>query len=537
MKEDWRLSLIIRGLRMLLFMLVGNMSYFIGVLIFVATLATTDTAFAADHLIPIHDAAYRLLFLLLGIIIFFTFVGWGVSLVAIGSAYTDELSPFQTASDRILRALSGGILGVILGAMLERFTPSIEAIAIGFAYGAIFGITLGGTGTGLSMIWGVILGAVLGLFIALVTAFVGIASNTTWLAIFCDWLGTKEKKDTLTFIGGIIGGILAVINAIMIYFRSKSQDNNNKLVEKGHVEDRFRFASQALESKNPVTLISAFYQFYYLAKHLHIHDFKKNIFNVLCSYLRDIDSKSKTGDKIKTHDEKYILKTHDEKDMLKTHDEKGMPTEHYQKLLNVLFMPDDNSPRDFYSRLRELRTFPRFFSGYNSPFPFAEFNADLKNVNFSESELPKACFTNGIFEKAHFTNANLSNANLKGADLSEANFSGANLSEAKFQNAQLKEANLKEVLCVEKADFCDAKIGDRDIKEEDLPPQHEKGEYYADWNPPPRKEEDEDIIRFFCTEVFFCMEVFFCTEVVMTRERGLEALADYTRVKNVTNIR
>ena len=423
------------------------MSYFIGFLIFIATLAT-DPAFAVDNPTLIHDAQGIFRTLLI-IIISCIVLGMLSSLFITIPADTNQLPPRHATSD-MLGIISGTAFGTILGWAISGW--AILGAILGFILGFILGLILRGTGAGINMTWGIVLGAVFGLLAAMVTAFVSIAGDTTWLAVFCDWLGTKEKEDTLTFIGGIIGGILAVINAIMIYIRSKSQDNNNDLIEKGHVEDRFRFATKALESKNPVMLISAFYQFYYLAKHIHIHDFKKNIFDVLCCYLRDINSE--TNDKIKTHDEK------------------DMPTEHYQKLLNVLFMPDDNLSIDERIRLWVLKKLPRFLLKSNSLFPFAQFNANLKNVNFTNSVLPNAYFANGNLEEANFTNANLAGANLAGADLSNAN----------FQNAQLEKVNLKEVSSVEYTDFRNAKIGNRDITEEDLPLQYEKGEYCANWH-------------------------------------------------------
>ena len=80
----------------------------------------------------------------------------------------------------------------------------------------------------------------------------------------------------------------------------------------------------------------------------------------------------------------------------------------------------------------------------------------------------------------HFVGIDFSDANLSNADFREANFSqGANLA-----------VNLHNVYSLDKADFRGAKIGDISIKKEDLPPQYEKGEYYAEWNPPPKKEED-----------------------------------------------
>ena len=175
------------------------MSYFIGVLIFVATLATTDPAFAADHVMPIHDANKELMLLFLSIIISFLVLGIMLSKRTTDSALTNQLLPRHITRDYILGTIWGAISGVIFG--FASGWPILGVIS-----GVISGVILGGTGSALNITFGAILGAIFGFFIAMSIAFIGVMYDTTWLAIFCDLFGTKGKKDTLIFIGGMIGG-------------------------------------------------------------------------------------------------------------------------------------------------------------------------------------------------------------------------------------------------------------------------------------------------------------------------------------------
>ena len=410
------------------------MSYFIGFLIFIATLAAADPAFAADHVTPIHDAKETLSYLFAVIISLFIFFG-AVLAPRMTSLFTNWLPPRNTFRDCVFGIIWGLIFGYIYNVAHGNMSILNLGFILGAILGAIFGIIFRCT---FEVTLGIISGIICALLIITIMAFVSIMyditwGDTTWLAIFCDLLGTKKKEDTLAFIGGIIGGTLATINAVMIYFRSNSQDQNNILVEKGHTEDRFRFATKALESKKPVTLISAFYQFYYLAKHNQVSDFKKNIFDVLCSYLRDINNKNRTNKN----------RTNNEKDMLKIHDKEGMPMEYYQKLINALFMPDDNLSKDVPIQLWALKTFPRVFLKFNSLLPFAQFDANLKDVNFTKLDL----------SKAYFANANLSDANLSDANLSNAYLSNANLSNTDCQNAKLKSNQLQNVFSFDGANF------------------------------------------------------------------------------------
>ena len=109
-------------------------------------------------------------------------------------------------------------------------------------------------------------------------------------------------------------------------------------------------------------------------------------------------------------------------------------------------------------------------------------NADFSNARILNVDLSGADLSNADLSNTNLLNTNLSNANLWIADLSDANLWYADLSSANLQGAQLKNANLMEVRSIEKADFREARIGDRTITKNDIP--EDKGEYYADWNPP-----------------------------------------------------
>ena len=216
--------------------------------------------------------------------------------------------------------------------------------------------------------------------------------------------------------------------------------------EKSNIDKQYNVAKERLWSSNLSIRIASFYKFRQLAEKCP-DDFKKVIFETLCDYLRNMPYD-------KYH---HVMK-------------KGkIPTKEYQTLLDVLFKS----------------------SGISI---FGKFKADLHKACLMRTYLEDACFKNANLSDANFFRADLSNANLSGANLSGARLWDANLWEVNFsdailQRAQLKEANLMEVHSIERADFRGAKIGNRSIKKEDLPPLYEKGEYYAEWNPP-KKEED-----------------------------------------------
>ena len=283
--------------------------------------------------------------------------------------------------------------------------------------------------------------------------------------------GNKAKYETLKFIGLGIGMMVTIIAAIFkrpaqvaILNRptqietSKEQSEHNKLIEKGHVDDRFKSAIENLGKNEMSVRIASFHQFYYLAVN-QSQNFRKSIFDILCSHLRTMPrSRSHLTKKDGEH-----------------------PTEECQTLLNLLFKSNDK-------------------------YVFSEFQADmcksyLVNTNLSCADLSDANLSDANLSSVFFAHANLSNARLCNTDLSDAflenanlsdanlwcvNLWGANLSNTNLQGAELNDVSLMTVYSIEHADFRGAKIGNRPITKDDLPVG--KGEYYADWNPPPDEQ-------------------------------------------------
>ena len=114
--------------------------------------------------------------------------------------------------------------------------------------------------------------------------------------------------------------------------------------------------------------------------------------------------------------------------------------------------------------------------------------ARLTRANLSDAYLFRANLSGAHFFRADFSNANLLGTDLSGAYLVHADFSNADLSWVNLQKTELENANLMEVRRIKNADFRGAKIGDRLITKDDLPA--DKGEYYADWNPPPDEQDN-----------------------------------------------
>ena len=385
---------------------------------------------------------------------------------------------------------------------------------------------------------------------------VSVMASECVYAMVGGWLGTvgeaaENKTKTLQFIGFGMGGVLAAIGAIAINRRADAQAENNKLIEKGHINERFKSATENLGHSSANVRTASYYQFYYLAKERE-EDFRHSVFEILCSCFRSMPRNI-------SH--------------LTEKDGKERPTAECQTLLNILlhphyqdafqeFEPDlqrvclintqlwnanllgaNLSGADLSNALlRSADLFCANLSGANlsnadlsetnlsetnlsnadlSNADLADANlskADLKSTNLSSANLSNANLSDAYLVNANLSKANLSNANFTNADLPIANlsntifmntdFSGVNFSEANLSNADFWDTNLsyadftnanlsniklrgtklKYVFSIDGADFRGAKIDNKPITKDDIPSN--RGKYYADWNPPPEKEEN-----------------------------------------------
>ena len=352
-----------------------------------------------------------------------------------------------------------------------------------------------------------------------------------WLGIYSS--GSKAPRhETLTFIGVMMSGVLAAIGAVAINRRADAQMKNvvaqvenNKLIEKGHINERFKSAVESLGHRDASVRIASYYQFYYLAKEGG-EDFRYGIFEILCSRLRSMP-----------HDKSHLTEEY----------EKKRPTAECQTLLNILLHPNHHVFNGSEPNLQKVCLINADLEGANllcanlsgADLSYSRIcNADLFHANLSDTNLSNTNLSHAHLSRADISNSNLLNADLSHADLTDTNLSSAYLSHTDLSNTNFSRANLSyanlscaglmctnfrdanlinvnfsgaqllgtdfrgtnlkhtelENVRIERADFRGAKIDNRPITKDDLPA--DKGEYYADWNPPPwdtppKKEENK----------------------------------------------
>ena len=320
------------------------------------------------------------------------------------------------------------------------------------------------------------------------------------------WFGINNKTEVLKFIGWGMGGMVIALNGGVLDRRAGAQEKNNELVRQGNDDVRFQNVVTGLGDKKATVRIATFYRFYYLAsKRGQTEGFRKDVFEILCSCLRTISNETSA-----ISNETSAVSNETSNDERDNHKYRIYRIE-CQALLDILFKGKFKGNKNKKQDLVPSKTTADLKWAYLAKLDFKEADlssANLSGADLSDSFLPHVNLSSTILVStdlsrttlahaklvgANLLGTNLSDAYLFNADFSDAEFdranlSGANLRLANFSGTKPLKAQLENVLSIEKADFYGATINNKPITKDDLPT--DKGEYYADWNPPPKKEEN-----------------------------------------------
>ncbi len=221
--------------------------------------------------------------------------------------------------------------------------------------------------------------------------------------------GTDDKLELLEFIGLGMSGIIAVFGVIGLLQRAAALDTLNKLTEKGHIQERFKTATEHLGSERASVRIAAFNEFCHLVEIKP--NWRKNIFDILCGHLRQT-----------TTDKNYQTK---EEYPDTAESKKIKPSVEMHDLLDILFKPGNKDDLIFGDLKANLRV------------------ANLQGASLQEVDLIEADMYNANLQEAYLEKINLQKAYLYRANLQEANLQEANLQEARMWQVNLQKANLQ----------------------------------------------------------------------------------------------
>ena len=285
-------------------------------------------------------------------------------------------------------------------------------------------------------------------------------------------LGISDKADILKFIGLGMGGLLAALGAIALNRRAEAQiksadaqadvaaeqAKNNRLTEKGHVQDRFKAAVEHLGSERAEMKIAAYHELYQLARERKENsDLRRIIFEILCAHLRQLTNASE----YKKNHGKY------------------KPTEGVQTLLDLLFKSEDskaifqglkaNLQRVYlvgadlsYAHMIEVDfkngDLRKVNMAQSTLWSSSFFNTQMHNVNFYETKMQCVRFYKTVLQGAKFRESQMQFAHLYASDCRGAHFTAVNLQCAQLFLTDFRGAALNGMRC-QSADLFHCKFG------------------------------------------------------------------------------
>lgn len=255
----------------------------------------------------------------------------------------------------------------------------------------------------------------------------------------------------------IFGGLLVLWGLYLNYRRTKTlevQTNNqakqiqafvdqNKITEKGKVDERFKNAIEHLGSEKDAIVLGGIYALHRIAQ--EDKTYRQTVFDILCSYIRDKTSSLKLWGDI-PEGERGTIK----------------PTIVIQTIIDLLFKISDSQDYIYTGLKANLNGIRCIHANFNGAHLV---DADLNNAHMEGAELKDVHLENANMvmikcegteiNNTHFEGASINYANFEGADLDQvhfegtklvkANFEGASLNDTHFDEAELIEANFKGV--------------------------------------------------------------------------------------------
>ncbi len=303
---------------------------------------------------------------------------------------------------------------------------------------------------------------------------IGVMTLPSVECFFINLTGAGDKLEVLKLVGWGISGLIAIFGVVGLFQRAEALDKQNIIneknhkqqagdIEKGHVQERFKAATEHLGNEQVSVRIAAFYEFYHLAKTKE--DWQISIFYILCAHLR--------------HTTKH-------KDYNKEVTKKIKPTEEVQSLLNILFKPDNKGNFIFAGMVADLEEV--YLPGANLENAYLQNaylkNADMQEANMQNADMQEAKLQNtNLFStdlrNANLTNAKLQNAYMQNADMQNANMQNANMFSTDLRNTNLHEANLQGAYLTN-AKLRGAYLRRADLQEARLHDAHLQGAYLID---------------------------------------------------------
>jgi uncharacterized protein YjbI with pentapeptide repeats/heme/copper-type cytochrome/quinol oxidase subunit 4 len=201
----------------------------------------------------------------------------------------------------------------------------------------------------------------------------------------------NPNGELLKFIFQILGGIILISGAYYSLQIAKASQENNKLVEKGNIAERFKNAINMLDSKESTICLGGIHAMNNIAQ--ENEEYRSQVFDVLIAFISDRTKFIKSWYEL-TFEERLI----------------NQPSIEIITILRILFS-SNSIFKNFDARFENVKLYGANLRNYNFS------RCHFKNVEFQNCDL-----RNSLFIKCNFFNSDFTLCDLNSVDFTESKF-------------------------------------------------------------------------------------------------------------------
>ncbi|OMP30645.1 pentapeptide repeat-containing protein [Mangrovimonas sp. DI 80] len=203
---------------------------------------------------------------------------------------------------------------------------------------------------------------------------------------------SNAKGEYLKTMLQVCGGVIVVLGAYHSLKIVDSMNDNNKLVEKGNIAERFKDAIEMLDNSNSNICLGGIYALDNIAK--DNEEYTEQVFNIFIAYINTKTNDLSSWTEIAIP-EKFQVS----------------PTIEIQTIVKILFSKDKTLYRNFSGDFKNAKLYGGDFNDLNfsnCSFTDVEFqNSSFKKTWFTKNKIVRTNFTYSTMTNTHFTSSRI----------------------------------------------------------------------------------------------------------------------------------
>lgn len=190
----------------------------------------------------------------------------------------------------------------------------------------------------------------------------------------------------------IAGGTILLLGAFYSLNIANSMKENNKLIEKGNIAERFKNAINMLDSENSNICLGGIYALNNIAN--DNIEYREQVFNILVEFINNKTKSLPSWEEL----EKPLRYS-------------SQPSIEVRTILKLLFSKESKIYRNFHANFENAKLYGSILDDYNFS------RCSFRNVEFQNSSFQKTWFIESKFYKSDLTFSDFANAYFTGAEI------------------------------------------------------------------------------------------------------------------------